>query len=356
MSSQIMITSKKGQGTQPKEEHMEYAGIVAMQRDYFNLDVTKPVEFRINQLKKMKKLIRHYEDAILEALRQDLGRHPMEGYVSEIMLLINEINSCIKKLKTWVKPKPVKNNFFLMPAKSKIHYEPFGVCLIISPWNFPFFLTLRPLIGAICAGNCATLKCSENSPNTSKVILEMINQHFPQEYLYALSCDQKGAEQLIQSGYDFILYTGSATVGKQIMKNAADTLTPVVLELGGKSPVIVDETADVNLAAKRIVWGKYINSGQTCIAPDYIYVHISRKNDLIKSIVNQIIKCYGKDPVNNPDYGKIINETHFQRLIGLLSSSKLLFGGNIDENQLKIEPTLVEVNSHHEPIMQEECI
>ncbi|OJV90601.1 MAG: hypothetical protein BGO43_06270 [Gammaproteobacteria bacterium 39-13] len=335
-------------------EEFNTTKLVQHQRDYFNTDATKSVDFRINQLKKMKSLIRQYEDQILGALTLDLGRHPMEGYVSEIMLIINEINFCLKKLKSWTKPKIVENNFFISPAKSKIYYEPFGVSLIISPWNYPFLLSMRPLLGAICAGNCATLKVSEQAPFTSKVILELINRHFPQEYLCALDCGPKETEKLIQSGYDFILYSGETQAGKNIMKMAADTLAPVVLTLAGKSPVIVDETADINHAAKRIVWGKYINSGQTCLAPAYVYVHVSRKDELINAIQQQITKSYGEDPINNSDYGKIINNHHFKKLTAFLSQTEIVFGGRMDEEKLKIEPTIIEVESLHDNIMQEE--
>lgn len=355
MSTQVVIAAKNQTTDITEMNHsLDVLSILDMQREYFNTDLTKAVDFRINQLKRLKNLIRHYEDHILEALRLDLGKDPMEGYLCEIMLIINEINYCIKKLKSWAKPKSVDNNFFIFPAKSKIFYEPHGVCLIISPWNYPFYLTMRPLISALCAGNCVTLKCSENAPYTSKVILDIINQHFPQEYIYAIDCGPQETEQLCRADYDFILYTGNPHVGKIIMKAAAENLTPIVLELGGKSPAIVDETANLQHAAKRIVWGKYINAGQTCIAPDYIYVHISRKNDLIKAIANQIVKFYGEDPINNPDYGKIINIHHFQRLIKLLKDAKIIWGGNHDESKLKIEPTLVDAETHHENIMLDE--
>lgn len=355
MSSQVMIATNKIHMENTEEvEHFDFKKILYCQREYFESDATKSIEFRLAQLKKLKKLIRQHEDIILEALKQDLGRHPMESYISEIMLLINEINHCIKKLKSWAKPKSVENNFYLYPAESKIYYDPFGVCLIISPWNYPFFLTIRPLIGAISAGNCVTLKCSEYASYTSRVIVELINQHFPQEYLYAINCGPKSTELLIQAGYDFILYTGNAQTGKNIMKLASETLTPVVLELGGKCPVIVDETANIHLAAKRIVWAKYINSGQTCIAPDYIYVHVSRKNELIQALQNQIIKYYSQDPITCTDYGKIINRKHFMRLSNLLNCGRVIFGGNVDESQFKIEPTLMEIDSHDEEIMQEE--
>ncbi len=356
MSTQIVLATKNQ--TVEKAEttamSLEIEQIVAAQKEYFNTDVTKSIEFRIHQLKRLKKLIRQHEPAILEALNKDLGRPHMEGYLSEIMLIINEINFSIKKLKGWAKPKIVENNFFLSPSTSKIYYEPFGVCLIIAPWNYPFMLAMRPLISAVSAGNCITLKCSESAPNVSNVIMEMINQHFPQEYVYAIDCGPTETQVLTKSHYDFIFFTGSAGVGKKIMETAAQTFTPVVLELGGKSPVIVDETADVSLAARRIVWGKFINAGQTCVAPDYVCVHISRKNELIRALENQIVKLYDKDPINNPDYGKVINTTHFQRLVELMSDAKIIWGGNNDEEKLKIEPTLVEVDSFNEKIMKEE--
>jgi aldehyde dehydrogenase (NAD+) len=328
--------------------------ILAKQKAYFSTDATKPIDFRLHQLKKLKSLCRMYENDILQALSLDLGRHPLEGYVSEIMLVINEINYCIKKLKQWTKVKSVKSNFFLSPSKSKIYYEPFGATLIISPWNYPFLLSMRPLLGAVCAGNCVTLKCSEFSLHTSKVIIEMINQHFPEEYLYASACNREETDNLIQSGYDFILYSGDNQSGKNVMKLAADTLSPIVLTLGGKSPVIVDETANIPHAAKRIVWGKYINAGQACLAPAFVFVHISRKNELIREIENTIKKFYGDEPLLNPDYGKIINLHHFQRLKNLLPESSILLGGKSDESTLKMEPTVVELDSLENKLMQED--
>lgn len=355
MSTQIVIASKNNPLKTSEPVYMdEIDNIVASQKEYFNSEVTRPVEFRIHQLKSLRKLIRQHEQILLDALYKDLGRSPIESYLSEMMLVINEINFYIKKLKSWAKAKQVDRNFFLSPSISKIYYEPFGVCLIICPWNFPFLLSMRPLISAIGAGNCITLKCSESAPNVSNVIMDMINQHFPQEYICAVDCGPSQTEQLTRSHYDFIFYTGNAKAGMSIMHAAADTFTPLVLELGGKSPAIIDETADVSLAARRIAWGKFINAGQSCIAPDYICVHISRKNDFIKALENQIVKLYSKDPINNPDYCKIINETHFQRLTQRLTDAKIIWGGNHDFEKLKIEPTLVEIESFNEPLMKEE--
>ncbi|MBS0290671.1 MAG: aldehyde dehydrogenase family protein [Proteobacteria bacterium] len=355
MSTQIVLATKHELNNSAVTiEKFELEEKILAQKEYFKTNVTKDIPFRLNQLKRLKNLIRQYEQPLLEALKKDLGKDYMESYLCEIMFVINELNYSIKKLKTWAKPKVAENSFFLSPASSKITYEPYGVTLIISPWNYPFLLAMRPLISAICAGNCVTLKCSESSPYTNNVILEMINQHFPQEYLYAIDCGAQETEKLCQLGYDFILYTGNSAVGKIIMQNAAQTLTPLILELGGKSPVIVDETADITLAAKRIVWSKFLNAGQTCVAPDYIHVHIEQKEKLINAIENQITKLYGQDALTNPHYGKIINFKQFQRLTSLLQSTKVIWGGNSDENQLKIEPTLVEVDSHYEQIMQEE--
>ena len=355
MSTQIVLAAKN-RVVEHKDDHtnIEIEDIVAIQKEYFHSDATKSIEFRVHQLKRLRKLIRQYEDAILDALNKDLGRAPMESYLLEIMLIINEINFSIKKLKAWAKPVFEDSNFFITPATSKIYFEPFGSCLIISPWNYPFLLSMRPLINAISAGNCVVLKCSTSSVNTNNVILEMINQNFPQQYIYALDCGDTETEELTKSGFDFIFYTGNANVGKNIMKTAAESLTPVVLELGGKNPVIVDESANISLAAKRIVWGKFINSGQTCVAPDYIFVHISRKNDLINALEQNIYKMYGAEPHNNDSYSKIINAKHFQKLTALLSESKIICGGGFDQEKLKIDPTLVEVDSFNEKVMQEE--
>ncbi len=355
MSTQIVLAAKN-QVVKHKDEHSdnELALIVSTQKEYFNSDVTKNIEFRIHQLKRLKKIIRQYEDAILDALSKELGRSPMESYILETMLIINEINYSIKKLKSWVKPTYEDGSFFITPATSKIYHEPYGSCLIISPWNFPFLLSMRPLINAISAGNCVVLKCSPSSPYINDVIIEMINQNFPQEYLYVLDCDAAKTAELTKAGFDFIFYTGNAEVGKNIMKSAAESLTPVVLELGGKNPVIVDESANISLAAKRIAWGKFMNAGQTCVAPDYVFVHISRKNELIKALEEQIIKLYGSEPLNNEHYAKIINLKQFERLANILNDAKIFFGGNYDAEKLKIEPTLVEIDSLNEKIMQDE--
>lgn len=328
--------------------------IVENQRIFFNEGKTKDIDFRINQLEKLKSATIEHEKEILEALKQDLNKSEFEGYVTEIGIIIQEINYTIKHLAKWARPKRVRTPIAQAISKSRIYSEPYGVTLIISPWNYPFQLIVGPLIGAIAAGNCAVLKPSPYSVNTSKVMAKMVKENFDEKYIAMVQGGRDVNQELLNEKFDHIFFTGGTTVGKVVMEAAAKYLTPVTLELGGKSPCIVDETANIDLAAKRIIWGKLINSGQTCLAPDYLLVHKSVKDQLIESMKKYIIQFYGKEPLNSPDYPKIINDKHFNRLIELMEHEEIVFGGKYSEKTNQIEPTIFDNVTWESKIMEDE--
>ena len=328
--------------------------IIEKQRRYFNTGATFPLAFRIEQLKCLKKAIAAFEPQLFDALQKDLGKSPFEGYETELGTLYGEINFTLKHLNAWAKPKRVATPLMHFPAKSKIYTEPLGVVLIMSPWNYPLQLTIAPLIAAISAGDCAVVKPSRYSPATSAVMGQMLNQYFDQEYISVFQGGSQVNTELLQLKYDHIFFTGSPHVGRIVMEAAAKNLTPVTLELGGKSPCIIDETADVALAARRIAWGKLINAGQTCVAPDYALVHESIKDEFIKAYIASVKAFYGEDTLHNEEYCKIINEKHFTRLSGLLSSGTIAFGGKTDTATRKIEPTVLTDVMPDAPVMQEE--
>jgi len=320
--------------------------ILKEQNLFFETQVTKKMEFRIEQLKKLKLGIKEYEDKISEALKIDLGKHEFEAYITEIGFLYLSIENAIKSLKKWVKPQRVKTPIFLMPAKSSIRSEPYGTVLIIGPYNYPFQLVIEPLIGVISAGNCAVIKPSEISPNVSKVVTEMISSIFNKEYIRSVEGGIQTNTSLMNAPFDYIFFTGSVSVGKIVMEAAAKNLVPVTLELGGKSPVIVDETANIKVAAQRIIWGKIINAGQTCVAPDYLMVHKSVKEKLIEEMKNVIENFFGADVKASEYYGRTINSKHFNRIKNIIDKDKegILYGGNYDGNERFIEPTLIDVS------------
>ncbi len=328
--------------------------IIEKQRSYFNTGATLPLAFRIRQLKRLKQALQEFEPQLLEALQQDLGKPIFEGYEAELGILYEEINFTLKHLKSWARPKRVPTPLVHFPAKSTVYTEPLGVVLIMSPWNYPLQLTVAPLIAAISAGDCAVVKPSRYSQATSLVIEKMLAQYFEPNYISVFQGGSQVNTELLRLKYDHIFFTGSPHVGRIVMEAAAKNLTPVTLELGGKSPCIVDETADVALAARRIAWGKLINAGQTCVAPDYALVHESVKDQFIKEYITSVKSFYGEDVLHNDEYCKIINEKHFSRLCGLLSCGTAVFGGNSDETTRKIEPTVLTDVTPESPVMQEE--
>ncbi len=328
--------------------------IIGKQRSYFNTGATLPLAFRISCLKRLKQALTEFEPVLLAALQEDLGKPAFEGYEAELGLLHEEINFTLRNLRAWAKPKRVPTPLVHFPAKSTIYTEPLGVVLIMSPWNYPLQLTIAPLIAAISAGDCAVIKPSRYSPATSAAIEKMLGQYFNAEYISVFQGGSQVNTALLELKYDHIFFTGSSHVGRIVMQAAAKNLTPVTLELGGKSPCIIDETADIALAARRIAWGKLINAGQTCVAPDYALVHESVKDQFITEYASAVRSFYGQDVLDNDEYCKIINEKHFARLSALLSGGTVAFGGKADEAGRKIEPTVLTDVSPESPVMQEE--
>ena len=332
----------------------EIKDIVTRQRKYFQTGATLPVSTRLTALQKLYNAISYHETEIHNALKKDLGKSAFESYMCETGMVLEEISYMLKHTKRFAAEKRVRTPLAQFHSRSYKKPSPYGVTLIMSPWNYPFMLTLSPLADALAAGNTAVVKPSAYSPYTSEVILRILSQCFEPQYVAVVTGGRAENTCLLREHFDYIFFTGSQAVGKEVMRNAAEHLTPVTLELGGKSPCIVDQTANIRLAAKRIVFGKYLNCGQTCVAPDYIYCHRSVKDKLIKEVRKQIQKQYGKQPLRNPDYGKIINEKHFDRLLGLIDEKKVVHGGNSDRNALRIEPTVMDNVTFSDAVMQEE--
>jgi aldehyde dehydrogenase (NAD+) len=325
-------------------------------RTYYDSGATRSYNYRKDQLVKFKKVLLKYEQDIYAALYSDLKKSKEESYATELGLLLAEINTMLKNLKQWMQPESVATQLVNLPSSSKIYRDPLGVVLIIAPWNYPFQLMMLPLAGAIAGGNCVVLKPSELAPATSAVIQKIVSEIFPQEYIKVVEGDGATVVPEMMNGFQFnhVFYTGSIPVGKIIYKMAAEKLVPVTLELGGKSPAIVEADADIAATAKRIVLGKFVNAGQTCIAPDYLLVHADIKEALLGKIKKTIEKFYTNDSVNSDDYGKIINESRFNKLVSYLSLGKIIYGGHHDRSKLHIAPTLIENVSIDSALMTEE--
>ncbi len=332
----------------------DFSAAVERQRAYFLTQATKPYAFRLEQLKRLWAWIEKNEGEILSALRQDLGKSECEGYLTEVAMVKQELKDALRRLKRWMKPVRAPTALGQFPGRCRVYSEPYGVVLIMSPWNYPFQLTLAPLIGAIGAGNCAVVKPSAYSAATSALLSRMASETFPPEYIAVVEGGRKENAGLLEQKFDYLFFTGSPAVGRLVMEKASAHLTPVSLELGGKSPVIVDETADIALTARRLAWGKYLNAGQTCVAPDYVLVHHSREQALVEALVSEIRRMYGSAPLKNADYPKIINEHHFERLVGLLSGGVVTHGGQIDAGERRISPTVLTDVDWDSPLMQEE--
>ncbi|MFP7298139.1 aldehyde dehydrogenase [Neobacillus niacini] len=330
-----------------------FGDLLKAQRDFFQTGKTKDVSFRIEALTSLGNMIRSHETEIMAALKKDLNKSDFDTYVTEMGILLEEIRFTLKHIRDWTQPKRVKTALTQMGSKGYIYYEPYGVALIISPWNYPLQLAIAPLIGAIAAGNCTVLKPSELTPETSNLMAELINKTFPENYIAVVQGDADTTQSLLKEKFDYIFFTGSVAVGKVIMEAAAKHLTPVTLELGGKSPCIVHHDADVKLAAKRIAWGKFINAGQTCVAPDYLYVHKNIKDEFIRTLKDTINELYN-DIVNNGEFTRIVSERHFNRVTSLLSGGEILHGGNHSIETLTIEPTILGGVTWDDPVMQEE--
>ena len=332
----------------------EINSLVNRQRKYFQTGATLPVSTRVSALRRLYNAISKHEKEINEALRKDLGKSGFESYMCETGMVLEELSYMLKHTPRFAREKRVRTPLAQFHSRSCQKPSPYGVTLIMSPWNYPFMLTLSPLADALAAGNTAVVKPSAYSPHTSDVILRILSQCFEPKYVAVATGGRAENTCLLREHFDYIFFTGSQTVGKEVMRNAAEHLTPVTLELGGKSPCIVDQTANIKLAARRIVFGKYLNCGQTCVAPDYIYCHRSVKDKLVSEVKKQIQKQYGKQPLSNPDYGKIINEKHFDRILGLIDKKKVVHGGSSDRKALRIEPTVLDNVTFSDAVMQEE--
>lgn len=333
---------------------IEIRQIVENQRTYFYTGATLPLSHRIEALKKIQSYILTHEAEIGKAIRKDLGKSDFESYMCETGLVLSEITYILKHIRSFAKEKNVLTPLAQFHSRSFKKPSPYGVALIMSPWNYPFLLTIDPLIDALAAGNTVVLKPSAYSPYTSAVIQSMIEECFDTRYVAVITGGRAENTCLLNEHFDYIFFTGSQTVGKEVMRHAAAHLTPVTLELGGKSPCIVEESANIKLAARRIVFGKYLNCGQTCVAPDYIYCDRKIKDQLLAEIKRQIKRQFRSEPLTNKNYGKIINEKHFDRITKLIDSSKVVFGGKCDRTTLKIEPTVMDHVTFDDAVMQEE--
>lgn len=325
-------------------------------RNFFDSGKTKEYNWRKQQLQKFKTTILKYEKQVHDALYADLKKSPEESWVTETGFVLAEINNTLKHLKNWMQPELVPTNLLNFPSKSYVLQEPLGVVLIIGPWNYPFQLLLTPLVGAVAAGNCAVLKSSEYAPSTSKIMKQIIEETFNDNHVCFVEGDGATVVPALMENFSFnhIFYTGSTAIGKIIYKQAAEKLVPVTLELGGKSPCIVEDDANIKIAAKRIVMAKFSNAGQMCVAPDYVLVHDTKKNELIEDIKKTLLQFFGDRPYESYNYGKIINEKQFDRLAGYLKTTKVLFGGSSNKDALYIEPTIVEPGTMDSDIMQQE--
>ena len=333
---------------------IEIRQIVEKQRTYFYTGASLPLSHRIEALKKIQSYILAHEAEIGEAIRKDLGKSDFESYMCETGLVLSEITYMLKHIRSFAKEKTVLTPLAQFHSRSFKKPSPYGVTLIMSPWNYPFLLTIDPLVDALAAGNTVVLKPSAYSPYTSAVIKSMIEECFDARYVAVITGGRAENTYLINEHFDYIFFTGSQAVGKEVMRHAAAHLTPVTLELGGKSPCIVEESANIKLAAKRIVFGKYLNCGQTCVAPDYIYCDRKIKDQLVHEIKHQIKRQFKSAPLTNKTYGKIINEKHFDRITKLIDPSKVVYGGKYDRTTLKIEPTVMDHVTFDDAVMQEE--
>ena len=332
----------------------DYHHLVNLQKAFFNEHITREIPFRLCALDRLAEGIASREKQLLEALQADLGKSPFESYATEIGFLLHEIRTFKNNLQRWASDRRCSTPLFLFGAQSRIHYEPYGCVLIIAPWNYPLQLALSPLVGAIAAGNCAIVKPSGEAPRTAAALQELIGECFEEEYVAVTDARRETTEELLQERFDYIFYTGGVEYGRHVMQAAAQHLTPVTLELGGKSPCIVVDDAHLPTAARRIVWGKFLNCGQTCVAPDYLMVHRHIQQPLIEHIEREILRQYGENPQLNPEYPRIVNERHFERLAALLSHGSTLLGGAYDPTDRYIAPTLLTDIDPQSPLLSDE--
>lgn len=328
--------------------------MIQAQREFFLSGATRDLEFRLKAIDKLIKVLRFAEKDVYEALRRDLRKPTFEAYVSELGLILEDLKLIRGQLRVWSQPEEPALPLAFWPSSAQITREPYGTVLIISPWNYPLDLALSPLAGAIAAGNTAVIKPSEMAPHTSALIKKLISENFSPEFLSVVEGGVEATQELLAQPFDYIFFTGSTRVGKVVMEAAAKNLTPLTLELGGKSPCLVEASAKLDKAAKRIVWGKFFNAGQTCIAPDYVLVEAKLLGPLVEKMKGQIRKFFGENPQKSPDYARIVNEAHFRRLSAYLKEGKILSGGRSDAADLYIEPTLLEAPAPSSAVMEEE--
>lgn len=327
--------------------------IIDKQRDYFETNATRDIDFRIAQLKKFKKAIQENEDNIYEALNADFKKSKFETFATEIGIVYEEISCMIKNIKKWAAPELVKDTIANFPSRNYIYHDPYGVALIIGAWNYPFQLTLAPVVGAIAAGNTCIIKPPRAAMHTYKVVQQIIESTFDENYIVVLDEHSDNTEMLAHR-YDYIFFTGGIEIGKTIARAAAEFLTPTTLELGGKSPCIVDKQVDIETAARRIAWGKFLNGGQTCVAPDYLLLHEDVKEKFYTYFAKSITDFYGNNPKDSADYPRIINDRHFNRLAALITDGEIIVGGTTDAESRYIAPTLIEIDTLDHPLMSDE--
>lgn len=327
--------------------------VIDKQRDFFESNATRDIDFRIEQLKKLKKAIQENEENIYEALNADFKKSKFESFATEIGVLYEEISCMLKNVKKWATPELVKDTIANFPSRNYIYQDPYGVTLIIGAWNYPLQLTLAPVIGAIAAGNTCIIKPPRAAIHTYHVIEKIIQSTFNENFLAVLD-EHSDNNEMLSYRYDYIFFTGGVEIGKTIARAAAEFLTPITLELGGKSPCIVDKQSDVETAAKRIAWGKFLNGGQTCVAPDYLLLHDAVKEKFYKAFANSVKEFYGSNPQDSADYPRIINDRHFHRLAALIKDGEIIVGGQTDADTRYIAPTLIEIDSLEHPLMNDE--
>lgn len=328
--------------------------IVTRQREYFASGATLPIGSRVDALRRLKAAVQRHENDIAIALKKDLGKSSSESYMCETGMVLSELSFMIRHVSAYAKEKRVRTPLAQYVSRSYVKPSPRGVILIMSPWNYPLMLTLDPLVDAIAAGNTAVVKPSAYSPHTSEMLQTIVSECFAPAYVAVITGGRAENSCLLKESFDYIFFTGSQAVGKEVMRRAAENLTPVTLELGGKSPVVIDKTAKLNLAARRIVFGKFLNCGQTCVAPDYIYCDAEIRDDLIKALIREIKRQFGVNALANKDYGNIINQKHFDRILRLIDRDKLAYGGASDAENLRIGPTILKDITWDDPVMQEE--
>jgi len=333
---------------------MDFSATVLRQRTFFHSGATRSLDFRRAQLQKLLSAIEAGQELLSEALFRDLHKSPHEAYLTEIGLVLSEVRNALRHVKRWMRPQRRSSALLAWPARGSICPEPYGVALILGPWNYPLQLLMLPLVGAIAAGNCAVLKPSEFAPHTARAIAQILNSAFPEDYIVVVQGETEAAQALLREQFDNIFFTGSSGVGRAVMAAAANHLTPVTLELGGKSPCIVCRDAPIELTARRIAWGKFMNAGQTCVAPDFVLADAAIRRPLVEAIKKVLVEFYGNDAQKSPSYGRIINRKHFDRLCSYLSQGTIACGGSQLAPELYLAPTLLTEVQSDAPVMQEE--